>query len=33
VLSLKAEYLFNRENAGAPRVDNDVFAASAVYVF
>jgi hypothetical protein len=33
VLSVKAEYLFNRENAGAPRVDNDVFAASAVYVF
>jgi hypothetical protein len=33
VLALKAEYLFNRENAGAPRVDNDVFAASAVYVF
>jgi hypothetical protein len=33
VLSLKAEYLFNRENAGAPRVDNDVFAASAVYTF
>ena len=33
VLSLKAEYLFNRENAGAPRVSNDVFAASAVYVF
>ena len=33
VLSLKAEYLFNRENAGAPRVDNDVFTAAAVYVF
>ncbi|HYI02212.1 hypothetical protein [Hyalangium sp.] len=33
VLSLKAEYLFNRENAGAPRVDNDVFTASAIYVF
>jgi hypothetical protein len=33
VLALKAEYLFNRENAGAPRVENDVFAASAVYVF
>ena len=33
VLSLKAEYLFNRENAGAPQVDNDVFTASAVYVF
>jgi hypothetical protein len=33
VLSVKAEYLFNRENAGAPRVDNDVFAASAVYTF
>jgi len=33
VLAVKAEYLFNRENAGAPRVDNDVFAASAVYTF
>lgn len=33
VLAVKAEYLFNRENAGAPRVDNDVFTTSAVYVF
>ncbi|MFP2912965.1 hypothetical protein ACLESD_49760 [Pyxidicoccus sp. 3LFB2] len=33
VLAIKAEYLFNRENAGAPRVDNDVFTTSAVYVF
>jgi hypothetical protein len=33
VLQLKAEVLFNRENAGAPTVDNDVFTTSAVFSF
>jgi hypothetical protein len=33
VLALKAEALFNRENAGAPTVDNDVFTTSAVFSF
>lgn len=32
-LALKAEYLFNHEHAGAPRVPNDVFTASAVYTW
>ncbi len=30
MLALKAEYLFNREVSGAPRVDNDVFTSSVV---
>jgi hypothetical protein len=30
-LALKAEYLFNRENAGAPTVPNDLFTSSAVF--
>ncbi|HZX43402.1 MAG TPA: hypothetical protein VFE93_16305, partial [Myxococcaceae bacterium] len=33
VLALKAEVLFNRENAGAATVDNDVFTTSAVFSF
>jgi len=33
VLALKAEYLFNRENAGAPTVPNDVFTSSVVYTW
>jgi hypothetical protein len=33
VLALKVEGLFNRENAGAPTVDNDVFTTSAVFSF
>jgi hypothetical protein len=32
-LALKAEYLFNRENAGAPTVPNDVFTSSVVYTW
>jgi hypothetical protein len=32
-LALKAEYLFNRENAGAPTVPNDVFTSSIVYTW
>lgn len=32
-LALKAEYLFNRELAGAPNVDNDVFTSSAVFTW
>jgi hypothetical protein len=30
-LALKAEYLFNRENSGAPPVPNDVFTSSVVF--
>ncbi|PZR06954.1 MAG: hypothetical protein DI536_29230 [Archangium gephyra] len=33
LLALKAEYLFNRELAGAPDVDNDVFTSSAVFTW
>jgi len=33
VLALKAEYLFNRENTGAPTVPNDVFTSSVVYTW
>ena len=33
LVALKAEYLLNREESGAPRVDNDVFTASAVGSF
>lgn len=33
MLALKAEVLLNRENAGAPTVDNDVFTGSAVFSF
>jgi hypothetical protein len=32
-LALKAEYLTNRELAGAPLVDNDVFTSSAVFTW
>ena len=32
-LALKAEYLSNRELAGAPLVDNDVFTSSAVFTW
>jgi len=33
VLAIKAEYLMNGEVSGAPPVDNDVFAASAVWTY
>lgn len=32
-LAVKAEYLFNRENAGAPTVPNDVFTSSVVFTW